>query len=48
MQKMLYRNLLVATNQKLMINMQRIKRKKSKYIIKEKSVNHEREKHNKK
>ena len=35
MQKRLYTNLMVTTNQKLEIDMQRIKRKESKYITKE-------------
>jgi len=35
MKKMLYTNLIVTTNQKLLIDMQRIKRKESKYVTKE-------------
>ena len=35
MQKMLFTNLMVTTNQKPVIDMQKIKRKESKYITKE-------------
>ena len=35
MQKILYTNLMITTNQKSVIGMQRIKRKESKYITKE-------------
>ena len=35
MQKMLYTNLMVTANQKQVIDMQRIRRKESKYITKE-------------
>ena len=38
-QKRLYTNLMTTTNQKPLINMQRIKRKKSKYIAKENQQN---------
>jgi len=43
MQKMLYTNLIVITNQKPVIDMQRIKRKESKYITKERQQSIERE-----
>ena len=39
MQKRLYPNLMVTINQKILINMQRIKRKKSKYTTKENQQN---------
>ena len=39
MQKRLDTNLMVTTNQKPLINMQRIKRKESKYIIEENQQN---------
>ena len=35
MHKMLYTNLMISTNQKLLIDMQKIKSKESKYITKE-------------
>ena len=42
-QKMFYTNLMVTTNQKAVIDIQRVKRKKSKYNIR-KAINHERQK----
>ena len=46
MQKMLYTNLTVTTNQKPVIDMQKIKRKESKYIQR-KPTNHDRSKRRK-
>ena len=44
MQKTLYSNLMITTNQKPLINIQRIKRKKSKHITKENQKSWEKDK----
>ena len=48
MQKMSYTNLMATTHQKPVIDMQEIRRKKSKYITKKNPTNHERREQEKK